>query len=51
MVKRWAFSFDGIAGRVERTHSAVFVFWGGMGFHLNCADDNLRNAILAAEPA
>lgn len=46
---KWTFTFDGIKGRAERTHNALFIVWGGMGFHFNAANDAMRNAILSAE--
>jgi hypothetical protein len=49
-MKKWAFTFDGITGLAERTHNALFIAWGGMGFHFNAANDELRDAILSAEP-
>ena len=46
----WAFTFDGYKGRVEFSERACFVFWAGMGFHLNAASIPLFNAIWAAQP-
>jgi hypothetical protein len=49
-MKKWAFTFDGIKGHAERTHNAFFIVWGGMGFHFACANADLSQAILSAEP-
>jgi hypothetical protein len=49
-MKTWLFTFDGIKGRAERGPNSLYITWGGMGFHIQAARDELRAAILAAEP-
>lgn len=46
----YSFTFDGIKGICEPYNGGAFIFWGGMGFHLNAAAADLRAAILAAAP-
>jgi hypothetical protein len=39
------FTFDNINGNIHLSHNATYITWGGMGFHLECADHDLRQAI------
>ena len=52
-MSKWKFTFDGIDGIAEAYSAGayaagVFVLWGGMGFHLDAASSELRDAILEA---
>lgn len=48
-MKTWLFTFEGTKGRAERGPNSLYILWGGMGFHIEAACDELRAAILAAE--
>lgn len=45
----WFFTYDGIEGRAERYAETVYIYWAGMGFHLEAASFNLATAIKEAE--
>lgn len=45
----WFFTYDGIEGRAERQGETVYIYWAGMGFHLEAASWNLAKAIKEAE--
>jgi len=45
----WLFKYNGINGHATRYPSTLWITWGGMGFHIDAACDDLRAAILAAE--
>lgn len=49
-MQKWKFTFDGIQGVAEAYQGGAYIFWGGMGFHLNATNPGLRKAILAARP-
>ena len=36
---------------INDKNAGVFISWGGMGFHIEAASEELRNAILTARPA
>ena len=44
----WSFTFDGITGNAEAYQGGAYIFWGGMGFHLECASLGLQEAIVSA---
>jgi hypothetical protein len=44
----WTFSFNGINGLAQPYIGGVWISWGGMGFHLDAANEDLRAAILNA---
>lgn len=48
MLTKWQFKFDGIWGRVETYEDGAYIWWGGMGFHLAGAGEELRAAVLKA---
>ena len=47
---KWAFKYMGRKGIAEAYKGGAFIFWGGMGFHLNAANPELREAIEKARP-
>lgn len=49
-MQTWDFIFDGIKGKAQAWDGGCYIFWGGMGFHIIHANDDLRDAILAARP-
>ena len=49
MSRHWFFTYDGIEGRAERQGETVYIYWAGMGFHLEAASYNLARAIKEAE--
>ena len=47
-MSNWSFTFDGIRGLAQPYNGGVWIVWGGMGFHLDGANADLRDAILNA---
>lgn len=53
-MKSWYFTFDDIRGHAEAYSdgaypAGIFVSWGGMGFHIDAACQELREAVLIAK--